>query len=242
MNALTTTFVRRLRDRDDTAWFELWQDFGPAIRFQLHKWGRGQVGFETVQDLTQDTLAELSKCIERYDPNRGARFSTWILSIAKHVLGDEVDRRNAKKRGGGVKPLSLDERIDSQSTTPRIDEIFEQRMFGAKICSAIRRTETETDFLHFQCWRMRVLDGKTGKVISNQLGISEPTASRHVSKVRSHLRETIMQVIMQYSFTPEEESELLLVGKDRDNLEFDSAVSEAYHSHQLFLGQESAGE
>jgi RNA polymerase sigma factor (sigma-70 family) len=239
MNALTTTFVRRLRERDESAWFELWQDFGPAIRFQLQKWGRGRVGFETVQDLTQETLAELSKCIERYDPNRGARFSTWLLSIAKHLLGDEMDKRNAKKRGSGVKPLSLDERIDSRSAASQVDEIFEQRMFGAKICSAIRRTETEVDFIHFQCWRLRVLDSKTGKNIADQLGISEPTVSRHVAKTREHLRESIMQVVMQYSFTPEEESELTTSGMGGSDSEFDLAVSEAYHQHQLFLDQES---
>jgi RNA polymerase sigma factor (sigma-70 family) len=239
MNALTTTFVRRLRERDESAWFELWQDFGPAIRFQLQKWGRGRVGFETVQDLTQETLAELSKCIERYDPNRGARFSTWLLSIAKHLLSDEMDKRNAKKRGSGVKPLSLDERIDSKSASSQVDEIFEQRMFGAKICSAIRRTETEVDFLHFQCWRLRVLDSKTGKNIADQLGISEPTVSRHVAKTRDHLRESIMQVVMQYSFTPEEESEPKTAGMVGSDNEFDLAVSEAYHQHQLFLDQES---
>ncbi|MGY8752612.1 MAG: RNA polymerase sigma factor [Phycisphaerales bacterium] len=239
MNALTTTFVRRLRERDEAAWFELWQDFGPAIRFQLHKWGRGRVGFETVQDLTQETLAELSKCIERYDPNRGARFSTWLLSIAKHLLGDEMDRRNAKKRGSGVKPLSLDIRIDSKSALLQVDEIFEQRIFSGKICSAIRRTETEVEFLHFQVWRMRVLDNKIGKEISAQLGISEPTVSRHVAKIRDHLRQTIIEVVMQYSFTPEEEREISSSGMSGNDTEFDSAVCEAYHQHQLFLEAES---
>ncbi len=86
-----------------------------------------------------------------------------------------------------------------------------------------------------------MLDGKTGKIISDQLGVSEPTVSRHVSKVRDHLRETIMQVVMQYSFTPEEESEPAVAGMGGDTLAFDSAVSEAYHSHQLFLGKESEG-
>jgi RNA polymerase sigma-70 factor (ECF subfamily) len=239
MNALTTSFVHRLRERDEEAWFELWQDFGPAIRFQLQKWGRGRVGFETIQDLTQETLAELSKCIDRYDPNRGARFSTWLLTIAKHILGDEIDRRNAKKRGSGVKPLSLDERIDSKSAVLQVDEIFEQRMFGAKICAAIRRTESEVDFLHFQVWRMRVLDNKVGKEISAQLGISEPTVSRHVSKIRECLRQNIMKVVMQYSFTPEEEGEISSGGIGGNDLEFDTAVSELYHTHQLFLEQES---
>ena len=241
MNALTTSFVKRLRDRDEAAWFELWQDFGPAIRFQLQKWGRGRVGVETVQDLTQDTLAELAKCIDRYDPDRGARFSTWLLTIAKYKLGDEMDTRNALKRGGGVKPLSLDERIDSSSSQPQVDVIFEQRMFGAKICSAIRRTETEVDFVHFQVWRMRVLDNFVGKEIASQLGISEPTVSRHVAKVRSHLRETIMNVVMQYSFTPDEEKEMASFGLSKNDSLFDDAVCETYHQHQLFLEHESAG-
>jgi hypothetical protein len=152
-----------------------------------------------------------------------------------------MDRRNAKKRGSGVKPLSLDERIDSKSAVLQVDEIFEQRMFGAKICAAIRRTETEVDFLHFQVWRMRVLDNKIGKEISTQLGISEPTVSRHVAKIRKHLRQTIMQVVMQYSFTPEEEGEASTAGLAGNDTEFDAAVCETYHHHQLFLEKESAG-
>ena len=73
--------------------------FGPVLRIHLSRWGHGAIGVETVRDLTQETLAALSKSIDRYDPNRGARFSTWLLSIAKHVLGDEIDRRMAQKRG-----------------------------------------------------------------------------------------------------------------------------------------------
>ena len=81
MHTLTTSFVRRLRDRDETAWFELWEIFGPVLRAQLSKWGRGRIGVETVRDLTQETLAALSGSIDRYDPNRGARFSTWLLAF-----------------------------------------------------------------------------------------------------------------------------------------------------------------
>ena len=46
MNTLTTSFVKRLRDRDETAWFELWQVFGPVLRAQLSKWGKGRGLYE----------------------------------------------------------------------------------------------------------------------------------------------------------------------------------------------------
>ena len=131
--------------------------------------------------------------------------------------------------------------LDSSSTAMQVDEIFEQRMFGAKICAAIRRTETEVDFLHFQVWRMRILDNCGGKEISIQLGISEPTVSRHVSKIRSHLRDTIMNIVMQYSFTPAEEKEVSSYGIAGNDAAFDAAVCETYHNHQLFLEQEGGG-
>ena len=109
LNNLTTGFISRLRARDQAAWYELWETFGPVLRAQLAKWGRGRIGSETVRDLSQETLAALSDCIDDYDPARGARFSTWLLAIAKHTLGDEIDRRMALKRGGGKRPAALDE-------------------------------------------------------------------------------------------------------------------------------------
>ncbi len=72
LNQLTTSFISRLRGQDQAAWFELWETFGPVLRAQLLKWGKGRVGPETVKDLSQETLAALSDCIERYDPKKGA--------------------------------------------------------------------------------------------------------------------------------------------------------------------------
>jgi len=105
----TTAFVRRLRAREPAAWFELWENFGPVLRGQLAKWGRGSIGPETVADLSQETLTALSDAIDRHDPDRGARFSTWLLAIAHHSFCGEMDRRMAQKRGSGRRARSLDD-------------------------------------------------------------------------------------------------------------------------------------
>ena len=76
LHDLTTGFISRLRAQDHDAWFELWEIFGPVLRAQLSRWGRGRIGHETVQDLTQETMAALAGAIDRHDPTRGARFST----------------------------------------------------------------------------------------------------------------------------------------------------------------------
>lgn len=240
MNTLTTSFVRRLRDRDETAWFELWEIFGPVLRAQLTKWGRGRIGVETVRDLTQETLAALSGSIERYDPSRGARFSTWLLSIAKHALGDEIDRRMALKRGGGRRPAEFDERFMGQSTLVEADEVYQIRVFQAKVYAAIRRAEQEADFVHFQVYRMRIFDGTPGKSVAEQLGVSEPSVSRYLQQVRAMLRRRIAEVIATYSFTREEQAEMDDAGLGGDDAMFDEALAEIYHAQSRLITDDEA--
>lgn len=241
LNNLTTTFIGRLRRRDESAWFELWETFGPVLRAQLTKWGKGRIGSETVRDLSQETLAALSDSIEHYDPARGARFSTWLLAIAKHVLGDEMDRRNALKRGGGKTGVSIDEswmgvpargRAGNPAATP--DGEYEAAVFGAKVEAAIRLVAKECPFLEFSIYRMRVFDGKSGKEVAADLGMSEPTVSRKLAKVRDALRLKLAEVVATYSFTPDELGEAERKGLSpnptkADDALFDDAIADIYH-------------
>lgn len=240
MHPLTTSFVARLRDREEAAWFELWDIFGPVIRAQLTRWGGGRVGAETVRDLTQETLAALSKSIDRFDPNRGARFSTWLLSIAKHVLGDEIDRRMALKRGAGKKPAAFDEAFMGESGMLEADDLYERRVFHAKVYAAIRAAEREADFLHFQVYRMRVFDNVSGKEVADQLGISEPTVSRHLARVRLLLRDRLAEVVATYSFTDEERREVDVAGLGGNDDLFDDGLCDIWLSQsRLVLDDES---
>jgi RNA polymerase sigma factor (sigma-70 family) len=205
---MTTGFIDRLRTNDQAAWFELWETFGPVVRAQLAKWGRGRIGSQTVQDLSQETLAALSESIDRFDPTRGARFSTWLLAIAKHVLGDELDRRGAKKRGGSKRPAELDESWMAASAAQGVDEQYEAAIFRAKVEAAIRLVAQECDFTDYSIYSMRVLEGRSGKDVAAALGISEPTVSRRMARVRDALRIKLAEVVRVYSFTPDELDEV----------------------------------
>lgn len=236
LTSLTTNFIGRLKSNDQAAWFELWETFGPVVRAQLSKWGRGRIGSETVRDLSQETLAALSESIDRYDPARGARFSTWLLAIAKHVLGDEMDKRQAQKRGGNRKPAPLDETWMAAAASQSADAAYEAAVFRAKVEAAIRMVEKRCDFADFSIYRMRVLEGLSGKDVAAALGTSEPTVSRRLAKVRQSLREKLHEVISTYSFTQEELLEAARNGLelnpnrgDADDALFDEAIGDIYH-------------
>lgn len=234
LNTLTTSFVSRLRARDSAAWFELWETFGPVLRAQLTKWGKGRIGVETVRDLSQETMAALSDSIERFDPSRGARFSTWLLAIAKHTLGDEIDRRMAQKRGSGRRNSELNEEWMGRAGGISPDGEYEAAVFRAKVHAAIRLVEKECDFTDFSIYRMRVLDGMSGKDVAASLGTSEPTVSRRLAKVRDMLRARLAEVIQTYSFTSDEIEEadrngLSPAPNKADDTAFDEAIADVFH-------------
>jgi RNA polymerase sigma factor (sigma-70 family) len=244
LNSLTTSFVARLKRNDEAAWFELWETFGPVIRAQLTKWGKGRIGSQTVQDLSQETMAALSDSIDRYDPARGARFSTWLLAIAKHVLGDELDRRNAQKRGSGKKAGVFEEAWMAGSASS-VDDAYEAAVFRAKVEAAIRLVEKECEFTDFSIYRMRVLDGTPGKEVAASLGMSEPTISRRLARVRDLLRRKLQEVIATYSFTQDELEEperngLGLNPTKADDDLFDESVAEIYHRQMALRREQQA--
>ncbi|MDP6539543.1 MAG: sigma-70 family RNA polymerase sigma factor [Planctomycetota bacterium] len=234
MNEITTHFIRRLRDREPRAWFELWETFGPVLRAQLRRWGRGRIGPETVQDLSQETLTALAGAIDRHDPSRGARFSTWLLAIARYTLTDEIDRRTAAKRGGGTRPATLEGQAHPPDEAPSPPAAYEQAIFDAKVAAALRQVERDSDFMEFAVFRMRVLEGQDGRRTAGSLGISEPTVSRRLGAVRRRLRARLFEVFSRYSFTPEEMAELERNGIDlnpnkQEEAGLDAAIAEIYH-------------
>jgi RNA polymerase sigma factor (sigma-70 family) len=242
---MTTSFVARLRANDQAAWFELWETFGPVVRAQLTKWGNGRIGVETVRDLSQETMAALSNSIERYDPSRGARFSTWLLAIAKHVLGDEMDRRMAAKRGSGRRAATLDDAWMTGSVAPSVDEAYEAAVFRAKVEAALRKVERECEFTDFEIFRMRVLEGVSGKDVAEAVGVSEPTVSRRLAKVRDLLRARVAETVATFSFTEDELQEgerkgLVQSPNKADDALFDEAVAEIFHRQLELRAAEQA--
>ena len=155
-----------------------------------------------------------------------------------------MDRRTADKRGGGLRPLELQEAWGDESSAEAPDEVYERAVFWAKVEAALRRAEREVDFLSFSIFRMRVLEGRSGKEVARALRISEPTVTRRLAAVRARLREHLQVTIATYSFTEEEKREADRNGlganpTKADDALFDEAVAEIYRRQSELRARES---
>jgi len=225
---VNTEFLRRLKSRDDDAWFELWEVFGPALERMVERFARRCFSPDTVRDVSQETLLRLAKEIHRFDPERGTRFSTWLFQIAHHVVCGEFTYRNAKKRGEGVRPGALDPANEPVGPSTAPSDEYERSVFRAKVYRGMRLAEQQLDFLPFEVYKARILRGMKSKDIAVAMGISEPTVSRYIKKVRATVRETIGEVVRSYSFTEDEEREVAQAKLDRGDELFDDALADIY--------------
>ena len=74
--------------------------------------------------------------------------------------------------------------------------------------AALRRLERDCDLMDFETFRMRTLEGRSGKDVAVALGTSEPTVSRRLARARTRLQELMAEVFATFSFTEEEIAEL----------------------------------
>jgi len=86
----------------------------------------------------------------------------------------------------------------------------------------------ESELIPFEVFRLRVLDGRPGREVAAELGLSEPTVSRHLAAVRQRLRSRLEETIVLYSFTDEERREAQSAGLGEDDRLFDEAVGEIH--------------
>lgn len=52
----------------------------------------------SIEDLTQEITVVLWTCVDKYDPNKAAGFSTFFWTAAKHRMIDMIKRINCEKR------------------------------------------------------------------------------------------------------------------------------------------------
>jgi len=82
------SLLARIEARDQQAFDQLYRHYSPMVQSYLRTKTRDP---NLIEDVVSRTLFEVWQYPTRYQPDRGAKFSTWLIQIAIHKL-QERDR------------------------------------------------------------------------------------------------------------------------------------------------------
>jgi DNA-directed RNA polymerase specialized sigma24 family protein len=127
---------------------ELCRIYWRPLYLFLRRQGHNQ---DDAQDLTQGFFVDLieTRAYARADKEKG-RFRSFLLGALKHFVADMRDRDHAQKRGGGVLPLPLNERVleemeifAARKTADPPEQIYDREWAATLVRQTMSRLENE---------------------------------------------------------------------------------------------------
>jgi len=134
--------------------------------------------FEEARDVTQEAFFKAYRSLKTFKP--GAKFSTWIFSIAYHACCDRLNRR---------KRYSTDELPERADAAPGPADVAisndEARRLRVAIAQLPEKYRTVITLYHLQ--------GQQYDEIASVLGVPLGTVKTHLFRAKEHLRQLLAQ-------------------------------------------------
>lgn len=131
------------------------------------------------EDLAQDVFLRAYRAFPSYDPGRGARLSTWLLTIARNAALDARKRRRLPEA-----PLD-EESLASPSLDP--ERLREQAELGLAIAIAAERLSLEQR----EVFVLAEFHGLPMDEIAQVVGAPTNTVKARLFRARERLRELL---------------------------------------------------
>jgi RNA polymerase sigma factor (sigma-70 family) len=165
------------------------------------------------EDLTQEFFSRVleKRYFAQAHRERGT-FRSFLLTCVKHFLANEWDRRQARKRGGGQRIMSLDDRSvedryrfePHHGLTP--ERLFEQQWAWSVVGQALARLEEDVrtagrERMYLEC-RDLLLGGDGAapyRDIAQKLNLTEGALKVQIHRLRKRLRELVLDEVEQTS-------------------------------------------
>jgi RNA polymerase sigma factor (sigma-70 family) len=205
--------VKRART-DQKVLGEIIQTYRPPIYNFIRARGFNE---HEAEDLSQEIFIRLAKeeVLGRLNPKRG-RFRSFLLVITKNVIGSEMRRRQAEKRGGGQKQASIDEMRDSidfdvERSGDDKDEEFNRLWLQNLVRRALARLQGESEQkknLYYRALK-EFLAGNRHEDVAKTLGRPVKEVRSLIHYGRSKLKSYVRELVVEYSSSSDDSEEEL---------------------------------
>ncbi len=186
-NATRASLLGRAIDRDETAWRQIVELYGPLVAFWCHSFGCES---NTTADVIQEVFLTVSKSLHRFQsvPGCGA-FRGWLWKVTRNKLLDL--RRESQNRfpaeGGSDALHRLHQQPDLHALTDSEPSSIESMSLLMERAMTIIRNDFRVETWAAFC--RTVIDGQSTEVVANELGISSAGVRQVRSRVLRRLRE-----------------------------------------------------
>jgi RNA polymerase sigma-70 factor (ECF subfamily) len=141
--------IKKCQMGDREAFNELISKYHPNVYKFLIKLSYNE---DTAEDLTQETFIKVIRNIEKFDVHGSAKFSTYIITIAKNLY---IDYLRKEKRF--LYETLPDENYISENAEKSIEETVADKLYSEEI---IKGMEKLTEEQRMAIW-MKYIEGQT---------------------------------------------------------------------------------
>lgn len=152
---------------------------------------------EQAEDLTQDVFLRVYKARERYEP--GAKFSTWLFTIANNVASNALRSRSRRREvgvpegnGSDSSPLALDQLAKAASgfmPTRALDKAEQAEMVRHAVAALSNRQRMALVLAKFE--------GMSYQDIAETMDLSVQAIKSLLSRARVNLKEILTPYVEQ---------------------------------------------
>jgi RNA polymerase sigma-70 factor (ECF subfamily) len=172
----------------------------------------------TAEDLTQEFFARLlQKDYLRVVDRKKGRFRWFLLTAFKCFLANEWDRKTAKKRGGGQRPVPLDaltaeQRYQLEPSDPHTAELLFERRWAMTLLENARdrlrgEYEAGSKLDRFEMLEGSLPGGRTERTyaeMGSELGLSEGGVKTEVHRMKRRYAELMREEVARTVADPAE--------------------------------------
>jgi RNA polymerase sigma-70 factor (ECF subfamily) len=138
---------------------------------------------DEVEDVMQQTYLSAFAKLDQF--SGGARFSTWIVSIALNEARDRLRRRGVR----AVAAKALDVERPAPPATP------EEQVSEHELATLLERAVDELSSDHRTVFVLRAIEGMGTTEAAAALGVSEDVVKTRLHRARAQLREVLADAI-----------------------------------------------
>lgn len=161
------SLIERLGSQEPRAW----EDFATKYTWMMRRWLTSwEIPVHEVEDLLQDSCLRVFRNIHKFQHRGNGSFRAWLKEVSRSCWL-QVIRKSAYRAKLEQKHLDLAALV-SEETLWRIDHEIDLLIEEELFLLAISRTRKQFKELVWESYRVTVLEGSSGALASQKLGIS----------------------------------------------------------------------